>query len=117
MLHDVEAVVAWKHWKHLHALGAERRTAAEAMGSRLRASRQAEMRRRDEEAMRAERKKNLAEQRKKRRDEDWRGFRPSVVQAVVRHIRSLWFSFMINSPPSKRGAPHRGVRYTWWWFT
>ena len=84
MIHDIEAVVAWKHWKHLHFLGAERRAAAEAMGLRLRASRQAEMRRRDEEAMRAERKKNLAEQRKKRREEDWRGLRQSSTSSFIR---------------------------------
>jgi hypothetical protein len=71
LIHDIEAVVCWKHWKLFHAMGAERRGKAEAMGLRLKAGRQAEARRRDEEAMRAERKKNLAEQRKQRRDEDW----------------------------------------------
>ena len=66
LIHDIEAVVCWKHWRLFHSMGAERRAKADAMGQRTRYMREAELKRKDEEAMRGERKKNLAEQRKQR---------------------------------------------------
>lgn len=70
LVHDQEVVVCWKHWRYFHAQGAARRARAEDMGRKLRSMREAELRRQDEEAMRAVRKQNLAEQRRRRREED-----------------------------------------------
>ena len=85
---DPEVVVAWKHWKHWAlAEVATRNARADALARRLRAARDAELKRRDEKKVREVRRANAAAERRRKCDEEW-GFTDADEYAVRRRERA-----------------------------
>ena len=85
---DPEVVVAWKHWK-FWALAevAARHARADALAKRLRAARNAELKRMDDEKVRELRRANAAAERRSRADKEW-GFSEADEYAVRKKERA-----------------------------